>query len=550
MELRRYLTLAGRWWWLLLVGTVVAGGVAFALSRAQTKRYQATATVLVNQAQALSGPTYNDVLANQQLSKTYAQIVTSLIVVRQVEQNVGANFKDDKTDVVGSARRDTQLIDIRVTATDPQRAALIADDFARVLADQLRKAQLGQQATALSDLEAQVTAADATLADRQAQVARLSTPRQPNLPEEARLAQLADAQAQLDTARQSQTLLTRRLQDLRLELSRGINSVTLVSPADVPERAVSPRVVRTAILGAVLGLLLMVGIAAALEYLDDTVKSGEDVTRAAGVATLGAIRRFTGEDGPKGAHLISSLESRAPVAEAYRLVRTNLEFARAGMDARTLLVTSASPGEGKSTTAANLALVLAQTGRRVLLVDADMRRPRMHKLFDVPNTTGLSTLFVMPAPRLEGFVRMTSVETLRLLPSGPLPPNPAELLAGPRMADLLTLFAAEADFVVVDSPPLLGVADASSLAPRMDGVLLVVDATKTRAGALRHAVELLTRGHATIWGVVLNKLEARRAADSYYYYSYYSYGSDLPANKNGKPAAKPAPPVPAPRGRE
>ena len=218
------------------------------------------------------------------------------------------------------------------------------------------------------------------------------------------------------------------------------------------------------------------------------------------------------------------------------MVRTNLEFAQSSSGRpKTMLVTSSSPREGKSTTASNLAAVLAQTGRSVILVDADLRRPTLHQIFGLPNKSGLSTLFVMDgSAAVEGLLRVTEVEGLRLLTSGPVPPNPAELLSSRRMGELIDALTREADVVIFDSPPLLGVSDASILASRLDGTILVVDSNRTRAGALKHAVELLRRGHATVWGVILNKLRAFEGSQYYYDSSYRAYTEPVPErNVNG-----------------
>jgi len=542
MELRRYLNIIWRWSWLLVLGTVLAGGAAYIASRSQTKLYTARATVLVNQAQGVAGPSYNDVLTSERLARTYANLIASRPVQEQVENNLNVDFDATDTSVSAGVRRDTQLIDVSVESRDPDLSAAVANEAAKVFAEKIAQDQLGVRVSAISELENQAVAAQRAVDDRQQEVNRLVA-RPPELTEEQRQRQLADAQIQLDTARQSLTDARQDLQEARLEIGRTINSVAIASPALPPDSPSSPRVGFNTLLGALVGLIVVAGIVALLEYLDDTVKSADEVERAAGLPTLGAIRRFdAGPNDKRSSHLILNLDNRSPVAEAYRMVRTNLEFARSGSPGNSMQVTSTNPGEGKSTSAANLAIVLAQTGKRVILVDADMRHPTVHKLFELPNTAGLSTLFVMEQPRLEGVLRVTPIESLLVLSCGPLPPNPAELLASARMGEILELLKHEADMVVIDSPPLLGVADASTLAARVDGVLLVVDAGRTRAGALHHAAEILRRANATVWGVMLNKLRARHDEGYYYYYGSYSYGSDSSngAGHNG-PTTAPVP---------
>lgn len=517
-----------RWSWLLAAGTLLVSLAAFVYAKRQTPLYEARATILVNQAQALTGPSYSDVLANQQLCKTYAQIVPSGPVLRAVGQATGVTPGHLAQQVTSTCRRETQLIDIDVRDPDPALAARIANETAAAFADRIRQAQLGQQSNAESDLEKQVAALQSSIDEKQGFIAQLGAA-QADANNDQRRNQLAQAQIELDALRQNLSSLQRRLQDLRIDLARSINSVTLADPAAPPPQPVTPRVGLSTLIGAVLGLLAAGAIAAAFEYLDDTVKSPDDVTRAVGASTLGAIVRMrppAGNEGRRAApRLLSGYEGNSTVAEAYRMVRTNLEFARGGRHGRTMLITSALPGEGKSTTTANLALVLAQTGRSVLLVDADLRRPTQHRLFDVPNSAGLSTLFVMDEPEVEGLVRFTQEENLRVLPSGPLPPNPAELLSSDTMRQIIALLQDQADIVLFDSPPLLGVADASALSAQLDGVVLVVDSDRTRAAALIQAVEVLGRAQATLWGVVLNKLKSR-GGDGYYYYYAQQYGRD------------------------
>jgi capsular exopolysaccharide synthesis family protein len=531
MELLRYVAIIWRWSWLLILGTVLAGGTAFFVSRSQTRIYQATATVLVNQAQAATGPTYQDVLANQQLSKTYANLVPSRPVVGEVAKNLGLPPAEVSGHINASVVRDTQLIKINVQHPNPQTAATIANETAKVFSNQIRDAQGADQVKAEEDLQNQIKAVQESIDQTNAELTRLNG-RPPGLPEDQRQNQIAQANSRLDSLRNNLASLQRDLQDLQISVAKSFNSVKLAEPATAPLAPIKPRPKLDALLAGLLGLLAATGVVGVIEYLDDTVKTPDDVTRAVGASTLGAITRFETQRATRlgrrktVSRLLTSLDGRSPVAEAYRMVRTNLEFARSDRPNQTMLITSSSPEEGKSTTAANLALVLAQTGRRVILVDADLRRPSLHRVFDVPNSTGLSTLFVMDEPAVEGLLRMTPLDNLLLLPSGPLPPNPAELLSSARMERIIALLKDQADLIVFDSPPLLGVADASALAARLDGVLLVVDSGRTRAGALQHAVEVLGRAHARLWGVVLNKLAAGRGSGYYYYYTYRYYSAD------------------------
>lgn len=524
MELRQYAAIAWRWSWLLILGAVLAGLAAFVVSRLQTPVYEAKTTMLVNQSQAVTGPTYNDVLANQQLTKTYGQIVTSSLVLDPVAEQTGMAFEELRDKVSAGVRRETQLIDITVRDTDPERAATLANRIGEAFAAQIRDAQLIQQTQARQDIELQIGFLQQAINQKQQEIAQLSTTA--GTPEQQRQAQLSVANSELTDLRQRLDQLNDNLQDLRVESLKSTNSVTPVNQARVPTSPVSPRTLFNTVLGALVGLVVAAGFVAVFEYLDDTIKSAADVSRITGFVTLGTIERFrqsgrrrnTAPDASApSSQIVTGSEGYSPTGEAYRMVRTNLEFARSGRPNRTMLITSALPGEGKSTTSANLAMALAQTGRNVVLVDADLRRPSLHRVFDVPNATGLSTLFVMDRPSLTGMLRPTPIETLMLLPSGPLPPNPAELMASERMEEIITLLTAEADIVIFDSPPLLSVADSVTLAARLDGVVLVVDAGRTRSGLLARAADLLNQAHARVWGVVLNRVKSK-SSDGYYYY--------------------------------
>jgi capsular exopolysaccharide synthesis family protein len=202
------------------------------------------------------------------------------------------------------------------------------------------------------------------------------------------------------------------------------------------------------------------------------------------------------------------------------MLRTNVQFSTLEKPAQTLLVTSANPGEGKTTTVANLALVMAQTGKRVIAVDSDLRRPALHRFFGVENGTGLTTLLLSGEPELDGCLKPTAFDNLWVLPSGPQPPNPSELLGSRRLESVLQTLKQSADVIIMDSPPALAVADASILASRVAGTLLVIDSGRTRAGSLQQAKEALGRAKTNLLGAVLNKL-VQRGRNYYYYRSYY-----------------------------
>jgi capsular exopolysaccharide synthesis family protein len=309
-------------------------------------------------------------------------------------------------------------------------------------------------------------------------------------------------------------------QNTQNKLSRP-GDVSIVEAATKPSAPVKPNVMVNTLLAAAIGLFLAAGIALLVEYLDDTVKSPEDL-EANGLASLGGVSRFHRPKDPNE-NLVAGSESRRHFSEAYRVLRTNVQFSTIDKPGQTLLITSANPREGKSTTAANLALVTAQAGKKVVLVDSDLRRPSIHRFFGLSNGQGLTNLLLSPQSGINGCAQRTRFENLAVVTSGPLPPNPSELLASRRLDSVLDALKAQADVVIIDSPPILAVADASILASKVDGTMLVVDSSKTRAQALRRAKEALLKSKTHLLGAVLNKVRRRGGGGgNYYYYHYYT----------------------------
>jgi capsular exopolysaccharide synthesis family protein len=238
--------------------------------------------------------------------------------------------------------------------------------------------------------------------------------------------------------------------------------------------------------------------------------------RSSNLSTLGAIARIEGETYAE--KLITVIQPLSPVVEAYRVLRTNLQYSELDRPVNTLMVTSPNPGEGKSITLANLAVVMAQSGLRIILVDTDLRRPVIHEIFNLPNRHGLCDATRYPDRSVVEHLQTTGVENLRVLTSGPLPPNPAELLGSQWILDVIEKLKSKSDVILFDSPPVLAVADSAILGARVDGVLLVNDVGRTRRNDVQRAVENLQRVRVNLLGVVLNR---QTYGASGYYYNYY-----------------------------
>ena len=268
----------------------------------------------------------------------------------------------------------------------------------------------------------------------------------------------------------------------------------------------------------------MGGVAFLIEYLDDTLKTPEDINRDLGLPVIGMIGKMDGKQ--NGERVYVAENPRSPVAESYRTLRTNLEFASVDKPIKTLLVTSADPTSGKSTVAANLAVSIAQGNRRVALVDADLRRPALHKILQVPNRVGLSDLFRSQTPPPNALRKWGEPPTL-IMTSGNLPPNPTELLGTRKMEQILADLEKVTDMIILDSPPFI-VSDPIVLSAKVDGVLLVIKPGATRIEAAQSMLEQLQRAGAWVVGVVLNPISLKERD----YYGLESYGYGVSSDKD------------------
>ena len=331
-----------------------------------------------------------------------------------------------------------------------------------------------------------------------------------------------------DTNRQLYDSLLQRYKMVGASSDARPNNITIIDRAQVPGGAYSPNGARNLAIGLFLGLLLGVALALLLEFLDDTIKTPEDVEQKLRLSVLGIIPRL----GAKQSVATAAQDLRSPFSEAYRSVRTALQFSTDHGVPRTLLLTSAGPGEGKSTSALSLARNFAQLGKRVLLIEADMRNPSLHRsLAATPTGKGLSSLLA-GAATLQEVVVPSGEAQLDVIFAGPLPPNPAELLSGTRLVSLLSIAGQHYDQVVIDGPPVMGIADGPLLANGADGTLLVVDSGSTKIGNAQAALKRLLVARARVIGVLLTKYNPKAAGHGYHYESYYAYGG--PARLPGK----------------
>jgi non-specific protein-tyrosine kinase len=499
VDLRRLADLGRTWLTLFVASGVLAAIAAFAISSVQPKVYEAKATLIVGQSLTSLNPDYTQLLASQQLSATYAAVATHRPHLEAVIAKLGLDTTPVELakHVDAVAPVSSSLVVITAQAQDPAQAAAIAN----ALSDELIAASptiQGRQADLQASIAADLKATQAQVQDTQAQIDSLIGLTVRTAAQDADLATLEN---RVVTLRSTYASL------LSYASASASNLLSISEPAVAPADAVSPRPLLNSLLAGLLGLVAAIGIVVAVEFIRDPVKDPNDVQVATGLSTLGIIGRMKGDRGrPEIYRVAALLYPRSAVTEAYRALRANLDFASLDAPVRTLLVTSAVPGEGKTVTATNLAVVLAQAGRRVILIDADLRKPGVHTMFGLPNSLGLTSLIHHPVTAVEAALQRTEQDNLSVITTGPLPPNPAELLGSQRMRTVLGDVLASCDVVVLDSPPVQAVADTVILSSFVDGCLFVVDATKSRRRAVHRAREGLDRAGARMLGAVLNRV--------------------------------------------
>ena len=590
MEIKYYLTLARHWVWLLLLGLVLGGGVGYGLSSIQEPIYQTSTRVQVMSAPRSSGNDYA-YWTEQQLALTYAQTIKTRPMLDAVAERIGGSVSTAQ--IRTQAVTSTQLIDIFVEDTDPQRAALIANTLVDVFIERNYQIQSERFAESEKSLEAQIEQVDAqiealqsrsvaassaeaqqTLQKTQAEIQRLqnelltlqneidalkyptSLPgsRATPTPSAETRAQLNEKELQfkqlqstydlyqqiytnllvmgessslngsnseqeqmqstLALYRQIRANLLSSYEGIRLARLSSTSNIVSIEPAVVPGSPIRPKPLNNVGMGMAIGLILAAGIIFLVEYMDDTIKTVDQVSTVLGLPVLGYIAELEHNQGKA----YVSENPRSPVSEAFRTLRTNLEFAGVDKPIKSLVIASVHPSDGKTTIATNLAITMAQGGRRVLLIDADLRRPRVHHHLDLPNRAGLSNLFHEQVS-IQDVARLWKDKKLGVITSGSLPPNPADLLASERMGLILNTATKVTDMVIVDAPPFL-VADASILASRVDAVLLVVRPGNTPLDAAVTSIDQLKRAGANVVGVVFNRIPR---SQPYYYGGYRHY---------------------------
>ncbi len=454
---------------------------------------------------------------------TQVQVITSPAVAVAVAERLGADAAA-VTGVSASGIGVTRVLAVTVTATSPKVAAEAATLYAQVYKEQRRDQAIAEVVALSQKLGEKTAEAKQKTQDLDAQLSRAQATK-------ASTSEIEGIKLQRDAAATNYVLYQQKADQAGVDASVATGGAEVLVTGQVPSVPVSPQPRRSATLALALGLMLGVVAAIGLDFLDDSVKTVDEVERIArNLPILGAIPTIADWKNRDIARLITIEDSGSVIAEAYRSLRTNVQFAGIKREARCIQISSPVAAEGKTTTLANLAVTLALSGRRVTVVDCDLRRPRVHEFFGVTNEIGFTSVLLGDQPLSRALQRVVLPDgaIIQMLASGPLPPNPAELLGTARVAELIAALKADSDYVLIDAPPVLPVTDAVVLASRVDAVVLVATAKVTGRRHLNQALSSFRAADSPLIGIVVNGAQSNKS------YSYdYSYRA-RPSNGRGR----------------
>jgi non-specific protein-tyrosine kinase len=508
-DLREYLRILRSRRVSIAVVTAVCLAAALVLSFQATPVYEGQSKVLVKPVQTVTSTSLS--LPQAPNLDTERELILSQAVAGVVRRtlHLGTSVDDLLRHVAVEVVSDTEVLVIKYDDPDPHVAARLANGFAAGYVDFRTQEALDAFQAAAGAVQRRIDSLQTRLTALNSQI------------ESTAGGQLKDSlQSERDSLVAQLGVMQQRLADLQATGSATQAAAQVVQTADVPSSPVSPNKTRNAALALFAGLVLGVVYAFGRERFEDRVKSREEVEGRLGAPVLAAVPRAPGWRRAEEAHLTMLRDPRSPISEAYRTLATNLQYMATQRPLRVVMVTSALAGEGKSTTASNLAVALAQAGRRVILLSTDLRRPRIHAFFSLHNDRGLSNI-LSDGQHLSQVTMDPAIPNLRIINAGPEPSDPAALLGGRRAGEFLQSLRDVAEFVVVDTPPVLAVADASILAPMVDGTIFVVDAEQGRRSDLAEARDQLQHAGARIIGAVYNNFDGGPGA-AYQYRSYES----------------------------
>lgn len=506
LDLQHLLRLARRWWWLLILAPLLGGLTATLASNQQPNLYSAEATLLVTAG--VDGGSQSSVQAGQDLIDTYSMWITARPVLERTANVVGLPGGADALEgrVNANSVRGTLFFQVGVSDTNPDDAATIANELANQFIQYVQEQSVASNAQIKRTIDDRITSTEAEIAELSSSISALEDTGTQLTPEETR--QLNDLRSSRANREDDLAQLKETSRSIDIQLTSSQTRIMLSSPAVAPAAPYAPATRRATMLGTVAGIALAIGAIAVLEYMDNTVRLREEVVQLTKSPILGTVGTAPDIE-REGRQLFVLGDPRSSPAEAMRSLRANVEFASATGPVTSIAVSSPGSNEGKSTLTANLAVVMAQAGLETVIIDADLRRPGQHRIFGVSNERGLSTYLARPDQDWRTSAVHLNIPRLTLVPSGPEPPNPSDLLRLNRFDRMLAEIGATADVILIDTPPVLAVSDAFVVATKTDAVMLVCRPGVTRRDALRRAASTFTQGSMRFLGVVINRYTTR-----------------------------------------
>ncbi len=511
-QLRHFILVLRRRRLLIILVTVALTTVTIAASLLQTPMYRSSAEIVFPPpvADALTGSNRVSVDPARDI-QTQIEVMTSRPVADLVAKNLHIA---NPPHISAASLLGTNAMVISATSTTSSGSSQIANVYASAYIEYRRTQVINTLLDAAQLIQTRITSLQTQIDALNAQIDSASAAQRPSL--------VATVGPQRDALLAQQSLLKQKLDDTQFTSALGAAGPQLAKPGMPPSAPFSPKLLQNTILAILLGMIVGAGIAFTREYLDDSVTSKEDVERAAeGISVIARIPTVEKWKAFGDALIVSLDAPTSGAAEAYRSLRTSVQFLALDRSHRLILVTSPNAGEGKTTTLANLAVALGRVGQRVCMVSCDLRRPRLHHFFDLPDNLGLTSVVFGQAPLSDVIQKVPGLDTVSFLGSGPTTDNPAELISSLRMKGILTSLAALYDIVLIDSPPILPVTDASILASCVDGVVVVVKAHSTKKRSLSQACGQLRQVDAPIVGLILNG-STEEASYTYEYTYQYS----------------------------
>ncbi len=522
MDLNEALEPLKRWWWLIVLSSILAGASSFYAVSKQPPIYATRTTLIAGSSLSTLNPSSADLQLARQLATLYADVAQREPIRDATRQALDLSRLPQYTvSVPGNG----QLIEIVVTDTDPQRAKVVADELAAQLIQRLPEnaGELDRERQAFAEgqldfLEEKITETEEQILEVQTELAGLSSAEQ-----------IAAAQSDLNAL---QTKLTTLQSNYAALLSttnnQAVNTISVIEPADLPTRAVNSNKWLYILLSTSLGFVLSASAAYGLEYLDKSLKSEGQVRALLDAPVIARLPRISPQGHGRSKNAMVIDDEFSPEYETFRLLRANLEFGDPGYQSRSFLVVSSTPGDGKSTVAVNLAHAFARSGKRTVIVDADLRRPGVHRPLGVGNIRGLSDLLYRDC-NLQDVLEKTEVGGLWAVPTGRPPTDSQHSVNIRRMEQVIKEIGSYHETMIIDGPPLI-MADASLLASSVDKVVVVVRLNHTPKDALLTSFDQLRRAGANVAGIVINDASGKYSGGYLYEgYGYFGPDTDLAA---------------------